>query len=338
MIISKTPYRISFFGGGSDFPDWYLKNSGIVLSATINKYIYISCRNLPPYFRHKHRFVYSKIELVKDEKRIKHPVLNKVLNKLYKNQINKGLEIHYDGDFPARSGVGSSSSFTVGLLNALNNYYSIQTSKKELANESINLEQKILNERVGSQDQIAATYGGFNEIKFFKNGNYSIKPLFNNSQKLKNFEKKLVLIFTGTRKKNQTSDTISRNFIKKIRKNKKKNILEIMRFAELAKKLIKNSQFDEIGKLLNETWKMKRDLSKFVSTNKIDELYNFGINNGALGGKLLGAGGAGFLLFYVPEENQSKFIKSIKSTKKSIIIPFNFESEGTKIIFNDQKN
>jgi D-glycero-alpha-D-manno-heptose-7-phosphate kinase len=183
MIISKTPYRISFFGGGSDFPDWYLKNGGIVLSATIDKYIYISCRNLPPFFRHKHRFVYSKIELVKYEKKIKHPVLNKVLNKLYKNQINKGLEIHYDGDFPARSGVGSSSSFTVGLLNALNYYYSIKTSKKELAYESINLEQKILNERVGSQDQIAAVHGGFNEINFFKNGNYSVKPIFNNYQK-----------------------------------------------------------------------------------------------------------------------------------------------------------
>lgn len=338
MVISKTPYRISFFGGASDFPDWYLKNGGIVLSATIDKYIYISCRNLPPFFRHKHRFVYSKIELVNDEKKIKHPVLYKVLNKLYSNHKKNGLEIHYDGDFPARSGMGSSSSFTVGLLNALNNYYSRKTSKKELANESINLEQKILKERVGSQDQIAATYGGFNEINFFKNGNYSIKPLFNNYQKLKNFEKKLVLVFTGTRKKNQTSDTISRNFIKKISTSKKKNILEIVRFAELAKKLIKSSQFDEIGKLLNETWKIKKDLSKFVTTNKIDELYNFGIKSGALGGKLLGAGGAGFLLFYVPEEKRPKFIESIKSTKKSITVPFNFEAEGSRIIFNDQKN
>jgi D-glycero-alpha-D-manno-heptose-7-phosphate kinase len=335
MIISKTPYRISFFGGGSDFPDWYLKNGGIVLSATIDKYIYISCRNLPPFFRHKHRFVYSKIELVRDEKKTKHPVLNKVLNKLYSNQKKNGLEIHYDGDFPARSGMGSSSSFTVGLLNALNNYYSIKTSKKELAYQSIYLEQNLLNERVGSQDQIAAANGGFNEINFFKSGNYTIKPLINDYQKLKNFKKKFVLVFTGTRKKNQTSDTISRNFIKKISTSKKNNIFELMRYAEIAKKLIQNSQFDEIGKLLDETWKIKKDLSKLISTNKVDELYNYGINNGALGGKLLGAGGAGFLLFYVPEEKQSKFIKSFK---RSIIVPFNFESEGSKIIFNDQKN
>ena len=338
MIISKTPYRISFFGGGSDFPEWYDKHGGIVISTTINKYIYISCRNLPSFFRHKHRLVYSKIELVKNTNKIKHPVLNKVLNNIYKNKINSGLEIHYDGDFPARSGIGSSSSFTVGLLNALDNYYLIKRSKKELANQSIHLEQNLLNERVGSQDQIAAAHGGFNEINFFKNGKYKIKPLINDNQKLKNFEKKFVLVFTGTRKRNQTSDTISRNFIKKISTSKKNNIFEIMRYAEIAKKLIQNSQFDEIGKLLNETWKIKKDLSKLISNNKIDELYNYGINNGALGGKLLGAGGAGFLLFYVPEEKQTKFIKSIKYNNKSIIVPFNFEAEGSKIIFNDQKN
>ena len=217
----------------------------------------------------------------------------------------------------------------------MNNYYLIKRSKKELAYQSIHLEQNLLNERVGSQDQIAAAHGGFNEINFFKNGKYTIKPLIHNNQKLKNFEKKFVLVFTGTRKRNQTSDTISRNFIKKISTSKKNNIFEIMRYAEIAKKLIQNSQFDEVGKLLNETWQIKKDLSKLISNNKIDELYNYGINNGALGGKLLGAGGAGFLLFYVPEEKQLKFIKSIK---RSVIVPFNFEKEGSKIIFNDQKN
>ncbi|MDA9794586.1 hypothetical protein N9B70_05940 [Candidatus Pelagibacter sp.] len=185
MIISKTPYRISFFGGGSDYPEWYLKNGGVVLSSTINKYIYISCRELPPFFRHKHRLVYSKIELIKDISQIKHSVVKKALEKIFNNSITKGLEIHYDGDFPSRSGIGSSSSFVVGLLNALNNFYNIKRSKNFLANQSIFLEQKLLNETVGSQDQIAATYGGFNEIIFNKNGRINVNPLIKEKKILK---------------------------------------------------------------------------------------------------------------------------------------------------------
>ena len=168
MIISKTPYRVSFFGGGSDFPDWYLENGGLVLSTTINKYIFISCRNLPPFFRHKHRFVYSKIELIKKIKDTKHPIIKHVLDNFYKNKIKDGLEIHYDGDFPARSGIGSSSTFTVGLINALNNYLSLSMSTKELAMKSIILEQKILKEKVGSQDQIAAAWGVSTKSDFLK--------------------------------------------------------------------------------------------------------------------------------------------------------------------------
>ena len=334
MIISKTPYRISFFGGGSDFPEWYMENGGIVLSTTINKYIFISCRNLPPFFKHKHRFVYSKIELIKKIKDINHPIIKNVLNNFYKHKVKDGLEIHYDGDLPARSGIGSSSSFTVGLINALNNHLSLKMSTKELAMKSIILEQKLLKEKVGSQDQIAAAHGGLNEINFFKNGNYSINPIINDSKKIKSFEKKFILVFTGARKKNQSADTITRKFIHKLNSAKKKNILEIMSFAKAAKDMIKKSQFDDFGRLLNQSWKVKRDLSNAVSNNKIDELYHFGIKNGALGGKLLGAGGAGFFLFYVPNKHQSKFIKSLN---KNIVVPFKFEKEGSKIIFNDEK-
>ena len=174
MIISKTPYRISFFGGGSDYPAWYRRNGGAVLSTTIDKYIYITCRELPPFFEHKYRIVWSKIETVKNIKQIKHHAVREML-KHYK--IKSGLEIHYDGDLPARSGMGSSSVFVVGLMNALNNYSDIKKEKKQLAKDSIKFEQKILKEAVGSQDQVAATYGGFNKIIFKTNGDFNVKPV-----------------------------------------------------------------------------------------------------------------------------------------------------------------
>ena len=179
MIISKTPYRISFFGGGTDYPEWYLKNGGEVISSTIEKFLYITCRNLPPFFSHKHRIVYSKIEDVKKIENIKHNAVREAL-KIYKKKIKNfnGLEIHYDGDLPARSGMGSSSTFIVGLINALNSLYNIRVSKKKLSKECIYFEQKILKEIVGSQDQIAASYGGFNSIKFNTNKGFSITPIF----------------------------------------------------------------------------------------------------------------------------------------------------------------
>lgn len=335
MIISKTPYRISFFGGGSDYPEWYLKNGGIVLSSTINKYIYISCRELPPFFRHKHRLVYSKVELIKDVSQIKHPVVKKVFENIFNKSITKGLEIHYDGDFPSRSGIGSSSSFIVGLLNALNNFYNFKRSKNFLANQSIFLEQKILNETVGSQDQIAATYGGFNEIIFNKNGRIDVNPLIKEKKILKKLENNMMLVFAGVRKKTKTANYVAKTYVQNLNKSKKKNINEIIQHAKIAKNLIIERNFDDFGILLNETWKAKRELSKFVSSDKLDFIYNLGIKNGALGGKLLGAGGAGFFLFYIPKNKRDIFLRSFK---KFTCIPFKFEQEGSTIIFNDKRN
>ena len=335
MIISKTPYRISFFGGGSDYPEWYLENGGVVISTTINKYIYISCRSLPPYFKHNHRISYSKIEQVKKISDIRHAVVKKALNK-FKKKINKqGLEIHYDGDFPSRSGVGSSSSFAVGLLNVLNNFFNKKINKRELANESLYLERITLKETVGSQDQIAAAFGGFNEIKFLRNGKYQVTPLITNKKELKILQERFVLVFTGVRKKNGTANTVAKAYINKLNNIKKKYILEIIGHAKKAKKLLHNKDYDAFGRLLDETWKMKKSLSGNMSNAKIDQMYDLGLRNGALGGKLLGAGSAGYLLFYIPTKKKKNFLKKFE---KFITISLKFENKGSEIIFNDKGN
>ena len=334
MIISKTPYRISFFGGGSDYPSWYLKNGGLVISATINKYIYISCRSLPPYFRHKHRISYSKIEQVKEIKDIKHSVVKSLLEN-YKTKIkNEGLEIHYDGDFPSRSGVGSSSAFVVGLINVLRKYYKSKISKKILADQSLYLEQKVLKETVGSQDQVAAAFGGFNEIKFYKSGKYQVKNLISDKKQLSELEKRLVLVFVGVRGKNKKANDIAKSYVNKLNNKKKKNINEIIKHARKAKKYLLNRDYDSFGRLLHETWLMKRNLSKSMTSSKIDKLYNLGMKNGALGGKLLGAGSAGYLLFYVKKGERDRFLKQFKN---NITINIKFENKGSEIIFNDKR-
>lgn len=333
MIISKTPYRISFFGGGSDYPEWLLKNEGSVISSTINKFIYISCRELPPYFKYKHRIAYSKIEAVKNFNEIKHAVVRSVLNK-FKNEVffkKKGLEIHYDGDFPSRTGIGSSSAFTVGFLNLINNFFNKKISKKRLADESIELEQNILKETVGSQDQISTSYGGFNEINFFNNGKYKVKPLITSKKDLTNLENQMILVFSGTRRKNTTANHIASSYVSTLANNNKKHIFEIMEHVKIAKKIFKSKNFEDIGPLLHETWKIKKKLSSFLSNSIIDEIYNLGIKNGSTGGKLLGAGGAGFILFFLPKKSRVKFLKAFKNFTT---INFKFENEGSKIIFN----
>ena len=332
MIISKTPYRISFFGGGSDYPEWYLKNGGIVISATINKYIYISCRELPSFFKHKNRIVYSKIEAVKNINAIKHPVVKSVLKSFKKEKIFKksGLEIHYDGDLPSRTGVGSSSAFVVGFLNLLNNFFNKKISKKMLVDQSIYIEQKILREVVGSQDQIATCYGGFNEIVFLQNGKYQIHPLIEDLKDLSNLENQLFLVLSGIRI--STGNEIANTYISSFAKQNKNLIFEIMSHANIAKKIIKDKNFKDLGPLLNETWEIKRSLSKSISNSQIDMIYKLGLKNGATGGKLLGAGGSGFILFFVPKNNKLNFLRAFKNFT---VVDFKFEKKGTHIILND---
>ena len=329
MIISKTPYRISFFGGGSDYPSWYIKNGGRVLSTTINKFVYISCRNLPPFFNHKYRIVWSKLEMVKKIEQINHIPIRKILQ-YYK--IKNGLEIHYDGDLPARSGMGSSSVFIVGLLNLFNNLKGKKLTKNELAKKSIFFEQKILNENVGSQDQIAASYGGFNKILFKKGGDFSIKPVLLSRKFRKNLNKNLLLVYTGI---TRNAHDIAKDYINKLERSKSSHILRIINFVDQGEKILKNGDLENFGKLLHESWMEKKSLSTYISNAKIDYIYSSAMKSGALGGKLLGAGGGGFFLFCVPLNKQKNFLKSLK---KKIIIPFKFSNEGSEIMFKKDES
>ncbi len=325
MIISKTPYRISFFGGGSDYPEWYNEFGGTVLSTTINKYLYITCRELPDFFDHKYRIVWSKIEKVNNIKQIQHHAIRGILEH-YK--FNKGLEIHYDGDLPARSGMGSSSSFVVGLINALFTMDKKNLNQKELAKKSLFIEQKILNEVVGSQDQIAAAYGGFNRIFFQKNNSFKIKKIKKNKN-LKLLEDNLILIYTSI---NRTAHFIASSYVKHLTSTKKHYIKEIVDHVEEGQKIIESGNIDDFGKLLNSAWDMKKQLGKSITNNKIDNLYDYAIKNGALGGKILGAGGGGFLLLYMKKKDRIKFLNK---NDKIINIPFKFSDTGSQIIFKE---
>jgi len=325
MIISKTPYRISFFGGGTDYPTWFKENKGKILSTTIDKYVYLSLRDLGPYFNYKHRVIWSKVENVKEAKLIKHNVVREMLEYF---KIKDGVEIHYQGDLPARSGMGSSSSFVVGLMNAFLIKKKLKLSKMCLAKKSIFFEHNILKEIVGIQDQISASFGGLNKLDIKKNGDFDVKKIKINKQ-IKNLDKNLVLLFTGIQR---TANEIAGQYVSKLKKDKIMEMKEINFQVEEAEQLLLRNKFDDFGKLLNDGWKLKKSLSKVISNKKIDDLYEFSINNGALGGKLLGAGGGGFMLLYIPHHNQKKFFKKIKNI---INVPFNFSEESSKIILND---
>lgn len=325
MIISKTPYRISFFGGGTDYPSWYMKNGGQVISTTINRYVYISCRSLPPFFKtHNLRLAYSKIEEVNKISELNHKSVRSVLNYL---DIKKNIEIHYDGDLPARSGMGSSSSFTVGLLSSLLKYKKEKISKKKLAKMAIHIEQKISKEFVGSQDQIAASYGGLNNIKFKKDGNFSVNKINIGIKNLNKLENNLFIFFTGI---SRTAENIASTYLFN---NKDSYIYfrSIDKLTNKAKLFLSEGKINEFGLLLDEAWQIKKKLSKRISNNKIDQIYDCAKKNGALGGKILGAGGGGFLLLYAEKKNHEKLKKSLK---KYLNVPFNFSKEGSKIILS----
>jgi len=321
MLITKTPFRISFFGGGSDFPQWFEKNGGSVLSSTIDKYCYISARRLPPFFKHKHRVVYSIVENIDDISDINHPVVKAVMN--YMN-INDGLEIHHFSDLPARSGIGSSSSFTVGLLNALNTLKNKEYSLKKLSDDAIYIEQDVLKENVGCQDQIAVSYGGFNKIDFYSKKDrledFSVNPInISPVTKLK-LEENLMLFFTGI---TRISSNIQAEQIKRFKKNERiiKSMCELVDVA--INNLTSGSDINDFGRLLDETWRLKSKLSATISSSDIDMTYEHFKRLGAIGGKLLGAGGGGFLLVFANPEYQIN-IKEFAHTRGFVHVPFKF--------------
>lgn len=324
MIISRTPFRISFFGGGTDYPAWYRKHGGAVLATTIDKYCYLTCRYRPPFFEHRIRLVYSKIEDCQSIDDIAHPSVREILRYL---EIDRGIEIHHDADLPARSGMGSSSAFTVGLLHALNALQGIMPSKQQLAKESINIEQEILKETVGSQDQVLAAYGGINHLTFLPNDEFSLRPITITQERVKEFNSYLMLFYTGIKR---TASDIAQSYVNNI--DTKKRQLRI--FKDLVEESIKilNSDGDltSFGELLDEAWQLKRTLSSCVSNPEIDELYEVAKNSGAVGGKITGAGGGGFLLLFVVPEKHSEIREKLN---KLIYVPFKFEFSGSQIIF-----
>lgn len=325
MIITKTPFRISFFGGGTDYPAWYQEHGGVVLSTSIDKYCYISCRYLPPFFEHRHRIVYSIVENVKRVEEIKHPAVRAILG--WAGCEAEGLEIHHDGDLPARSGLGSSSSFTVGLIHALAALKGRYISKDELAQQAIHVEQNLIKENVGSQDQIVAAFGGLNRIDFSTSRAFQVSAIVLKEERLSEFQSHLMLCFTGF---SRIASDIAKDKIDNF-KNREAELHRMKDMVDEAIRILQDTKapIDEIGRLLHESWLCKRELSSRVSTPEIDCLYDEARRAGAIGGKLLGAGGGGFLLLFVKPELQAKVREHLKHL---IHVPVRFEGAGSRVV------
>lgn len=325
MIITRTPFRISFFGGGTDYPVYYNEHGGRVLSTTINKYCYITCRYLPPFFDHKHLIRYSKKEMTHNIDEIQHPSVRECLRFM---NLDRGVDLVHTGDIPAMSGIGSSSSFTVGLLNSLYALQGKMITKRKLAFDAIHVEQNMIGEHVGSQDQVAAAFGGFNKIEFGGSEEIFIQPLTIEQQKLQYIQDCTLFYFTGF---SRFSPDIAKDQIEKT-PQKLKELHSMKMMVDEAIKILDGriETLDDFGKLMHETWRLKKNLSSKISNSKIDDIYDTAIGAGALGGKICGAGGGGFILFFVPPEN----VKKVKERLKGLLlVPFRFETLGSHVIF-----
>jgi len=323
MIITKTPFRMSFFGGGTDMEDYFKENGGAVLSTTFDKYCYVNVRHLPKFFDYNTELSYSKIERVTNVEDIQHPAIREAMKMLDMHEIR----LTYEADLPARSGLGTSSSFAVGMLNAFYALKGKYADKKKLADEAIYLERVLCNEAGGWQDQVAASFGGFNRINFGPDG-YEVLPLIISPERKKRLNDNLMMFFTGfTRFSSdvQKANSATSPDDKKMMLKKMKNLVDE------AETILVNDEkdLDDFGRLLDTTWKLKRQTGGSVSTNSIDALYDKGIKAGALGGKLLGAGGGGFLVFYVQPDKQDSVKKAMSDL---MYIPFEFENGGTQVI------
>ena len=324
MIITRTPFRVSFFGGGTDYPAWFERHGGVVLATSIDKYCYITCRYLPPFFEHKYRIVYSRIENVQSISEIQHPAVKAVLETY---NCTNGLEIHHDGDLPARSGLGSSSSFTVGLINAVMALRGQYISKEALASQAIQVEQKVIQENVGSQDQISAAFGGLNRIEFRRDGSFDVSPIVLPIERLAVLQSHLMLCFTGL---SRISSEVAKSTIENLDQREKE--LKLMKgLVDQAVKVLqsKTAPIEEFGQLLHESWMQKRKLSDKVSTSEIDALYDTARSAGAIGGKLLGAGGGGFFLLFVRPEHQKEVREKLS---RLVHAPFRFENAGSRVV------
>lgn len=324
MIITRTPFRISFFGGGTDYPGWYLKHGGAVLVTSINKYCYLTCRTLPPFFAHRFRVVYIKSENTNTIEEISHPAVRGILKHL---DWKSGLEIHHDADLPARGGMGSSSAFTVGLLHALHALRGRMVGKHDLAMESIHIEQNVLRETVGSQDQVSVAVGGFNHVRFLPGGDISVTPVTVTRERFRELESHLMLFYSGIER---TAAKVAGSYVANIEeKAEQMKAMSALVDQSLAI-LTGGGLIDEFGRLLHEAWQVKRRFSQQVSNSRIDDIYERGRKAGALGGKILGAGGGGFVLLFVAPDRQ----RAVRAALSDLVhVPFRFEAQGSQVIF-----
>lgn len=329
MIISRTPFRISFFGGGTDYPAWTRENPGAVLATTINKYCYLTCRPLPPFFEHRTRVLYSRVENVRSIDEIQHPSVRETLRHL---GFKEGVEIHHDGDLPARTGLGSSSTFTVGLLHALYGLQGRMPTKADLARTAIHIEQDLIHETVGCQDQVMAAYGGFNLVRFGPAEPFQVSLVILGQPRMEELQSHLMLFFTGT---SRTASEIAATQVREMQDHRAEMLSMLQLVDEALKVLSGKAPILEFGRLLDEGWRLKRSLSAKISTPEIDGMYEAAKAAGAVGGKLLGAGGGGFLLIFAPPDRHDDVRRGLKG---HLHVPFHFESQGSQIIFYDRQD
>lgn len=324
MITTRTPLRISFFGGGTDYPVWYREFGGSVLSTTINKSCYITCRWLPPFFDYHSRISYTKVENVGSNTEIQHPSVRACLQFL---GIDQGVEIHHIADLPARTGLGTSSAFTVGLLLGLYGLKDRMRDKYALAADAIEVEQQLLQEAVGAQDQVSAAHGGFNRINFHTNGSIEVKRVLAAPSRLAELEQHLALYFTGFAR---TASEIAKEQLR-VTPHRKKELGAMLQLVDEAEAIITNPArpLDDFGRLLDQSWKIKRTLTQQITNAAIDEIYEAGLSAGALGGKLLGAGGGGFMMFFVPPAKREALRVRLK---KLLCVPFAFSNRGSDVV------
>ncbi len=324
MVITSTPLRISFFGGGTDYPVWYREHGGSVLSTAIDKRCYITCRRLPPFFEYHSRVSYSKVENVGRNDAIQHPSVRACLQFL---KVEEGMEIHHVADLPARTGLGTSSAFTVGLLLALYALKNQMRDKQTLATEAIHIEQDLLQEAVGAQDQVSAAYGGFNRIDFNTDGSIEVNRILTDPSRLAELEQHLALYFTGF---SRIASEIAQEQLK-MTPHKTQELNHMLQLVDEAEAIVTNPnrELKEFGRLLHESWQIKRSLTQKISNSNIDEIYQAGLSAGALGGKLLGAGGGGFMLFFVPPERREALRTRLK---KLLCVPFNSSNRGSHVV------
>jgi D-glycero-alpha-D-manno-heptose-7-phosphate kinase len=324
MIITRTPLRVSFFGGGTDYPVWYREHGGAVLSTAIDKYCYITCRRLPPFFDYRSRISYSKVENVMDNAAIEHPSVRGCLQFL---GIREGVEIHHVADLPARTGLGTSSAFTVGLLLGLYGLGDRLRDKHALAEDAIRVEQEILQEAVGSQDQVAAAYGGFNHITFGVDNSIQVIRMLAPPERLSHLQSHMALFFTGF---SRTASDIAQEQLKETPK-KTTELTTMLQMVDEAVEIVSNSrrQIREFGALLHESWNLKRALTSKITNPQIDQIYEAGLEAGAIGGKLLGAGGGGFMLFFVPPERREALVSRLRGL---LCVPFAFSNRGSHVV------